>query len=342
MQLEEFSNEFDILYNNVMSNQAPGLTEYEKSVFLTRAQDDIIKAYFNPKLNKTQEGFDGNERRQIDFSRLMRTIECEELSSDDVISLHSGTNVKNYAIPSDILLYINEAIIATRGTRSVRLIIVPLDYTEYNRLMSKAYKRPLKNQAWRLITTGSSIIIETDYNKIADTICSDPVYTNVDKKIILNTINGKSLKVEYNGLRVGKEYLNHYGTTSTTISSADKFNLPATETTLTSLIEGTSPADIPISSVQIIPGPNDVITKYIIRYVARPTPIILTDLGTEELTIDGYSTKLDCALDPILHHEILQRAVELAKAAYTGDLTSNIILGQNSGTPMGVVTSQKQ
>ena len=346
MQLEEFSNEFDILYNNVMSNQAPGLTEYEKSVFLTRAQDDIIKAYFNPKLNKTQEGFDGNERRQIDFSRLMRTVECKELPSKYTTTfLHSGTNIKSYAIPSDILLYINEAIIAIRDTRSVRLIIVPLDYTEYNRLMSKAYKRPLKNQAWRLIAIGRTSIIETDYNKIVAAICSDPVYTNVDKEIILNTINGKSLKVENNGLRVGKEYLNHEGSTSATISSADKFNLPATETTLTSLIEGTSPADIPvspISSVQIIPGPNDTITKYIIRYVARPTPIILTDLKTEELTIDGYSTKLDCALDPILHHEILQRAVELAKAAYSGDLTSNIILGQNSGTPMGVVTSQKQ
>lgn len=33
MTCEEFSNEFDILYNNVMSNQAPGLDEYEKKCF---------------------------------------------------------------------------------------------------------------------------------------------------------------------------------------------------------------------------------------------------------------------------------------------------------------------
>ena len=63
MKVDEFSNEFDILYNNITSNQAPGLDEYEKSVFLTKAQDEIIKSYFNPRLNKTQEGFDGNERR---------------------------------------------------------------------------------------------------------------------------------------------------------------------------------------------------------------------------------------------------------------------------------------
>lgn len=73
MTNSEFSNEFDVLYNNITSNQAPGLDEYEKSVFLTKAQDEIVKAYFNPKTNKVQEGFDGNEKRQIDFSMIMRS-----------------------------------------------------------------------------------------------------------------------------------------------------------------------------------------------------------------------------------------------------------------------------
>ena len=58
MTIQEFSNEFDVLYNNIMSNQAPGLDEYEKSVFLTKAQNEILKNYFNPKGNKYQEGFD--------------------------------------------------------------------------------------------------------------------------------------------------------------------------------------------------------------------------------------------------------------------------------------------
>ena len=48
MTTQEFSNEFDVLYNNIMSNQAPGLDEYEKSVFLTKAQLEILKNYFNP------------------------------------------------------------------------------------------------------------------------------------------------------------------------------------------------------------------------------------------------------------------------------------------------------
>ena len=48
MTPEEFSNQFDLQFNNVASNQAPGLTEYEKSVFLTKAQNEIVKNYFSP------------------------------------------------------------------------------------------------------------------------------------------------------------------------------------------------------------------------------------------------------------------------------------------------------
>lgn len=39
---EDWSQQFDLLYNNISSNQAPGLTEYEKSVFLTQAQEAVI------------------------------------------------------------------------------------------------------------------------------------------------------------------------------------------------------------------------------------------------------------------------------------------------------------
>jgi len=37
MTTNEMSSEFDILYNQINSNQAPGVDEYEKSVFLTKA-----------------------------------------------------------------------------------------------------------------------------------------------------------------------------------------------------------------------------------------------------------------------------------------------------------------
>ena len=80
MTIQEFSNEFDILYNNIMSNAAPGVDEYEKSVFLTKAQLEIIRNYFNPESNKNKQGFDDSPKRQIDFSSIIKTTQKRVLS----------------------------------------------------------------------------------------------------------------------------------------------------------------------------------------------------------------------------------------------------------------------
>ena len=77
---------------------------------------------------------------------------------------------------------------------------------------------------------------------------------------------------------------------------------------------------------------------YYIRYVKKPNPIIVDDLSSlgESLTIDGKSTVTECELDESLHEEILQRAVELAKASYATDqsgqaqLQNQINVGQRS------------
>lgn len=51
MTKQEFSIEFDILYNNLASNAAPPLNEYEKSVFLTKAQSDIVLELYSGRNN---------------------------------------------------------------------------------------------------------------------------------------------------------------------------------------------------------------------------------------------------------------------------------------------------
>ena len=309
----EFLNEFDVLYNSITSNQAPGLDEYEKSVFLTKAQDEIVKSYFNPRSNKTQEGFDGNEKRQIDFSMIIRSVSYETLQyiigepDGEAKTLSTLSQVKevlkkdetsnlfilpsNYTIDLEslnvtpgpsfqgkpqtfklspfteslfdmrdntaavtlddgILMLINEYAEVERAGINTKLIILPINYREYSRLMNKPYRRPLKNQAWRLIDSSKG------YKK-----------------------------------------------------------------------------------AEIVIGPNDSINKYVIRYVKRPRAIRL--INFTDVTIDGEGTEQSCELDPILHSEILQRAVELAKAAYIGDLQSQIALGQTSQTNIGVVQASR-
>ncbi len=241
MTTQEFSNEFDVLYNNIMSNQAPGLNEYEKSVFLTKAQNEILKNYFNPKGNKYEEGFDGSAKRQIDFSNLTKSVTLSTITETGYNKIDSRSTLFDF--PEDVLVVINENFFIKENSKSIPLVVIPIAYDEYMRLMSKPYKYPLKYQAWRLLNMGES-------NKVVELISSK------------------------------------------------------------TLIGGT----------------------YNIRYIKTPCPIILTSLDDNysNLSIEGISGETQCELDPILHPEILQRAVELAKAAYLGDLNSSIELGKRS------------
>lgn len=243
MTTQEFSNEFDVLYNNIMNNQAPGLDEYEKSVFLTKAQLEILKNYFNPKGNKYGQGFDENAKRQIDFSTLI-TAAKPSLYTAPTSYVKFDDRSKLYRMPSDILIMLNETGINIVDGVKRLISIIPMNYEEYARLMSKPYKQPLKNQGWRLFqsTGGVDFISE--------------------------------VVIKY----------------------------------------------------------DSTLTDYKIRYVRRPKPIILANLADEysNVSIDGRTVITECELDPIIHPEILQRAVELAKSAYTGDLKSSVELGQRS------------
>ena len=53
------------------------------------------------------------------------------------------------------------------------------------------------------------------------------------------------------------------------------------------------------------------IGSYLLRYVEEPKPIILTDLP-DGLSIEGISTKTECAMPSILHHKILDVAIRMA------------------------------
>lgn len=54
-----------------------------------------------------------------------------------------------------------------------------------------------------------------------------------------------------------------------------------------------------------------VIGTYLIRYLTKPSPIILEDLPNG-LSIDNKSTATECQLNSMLHNVILERAVALA------------------------------
>ena len=166
MNTSEFSVAFDVYYNNITSNQAPGLNEYEKSMFLTQAQNQLVREYFNSRIDQAGGGYDGNEKRQYDFSCLTKHSVLETVNAEDKFDQRALV----YKLPDDWFLTINEQVTVNNPTNGSKYITVyPISLQEYDRLMSKPYKYPNKNQVWRLIT-------EHVYERITPT--PEPVYAS--------------------------------------------------------------------------------------------------------------------------------------------------------------------
>ncbi len=377
MTTQEFSNEFEVLYNNIMSNQAPGLDEYEKSVFLTKAQEELVRDYFNSRNVKNAQGFDDSQKRQYDFSTLLRVAELYDCTDNIRALAVSELIVFNpifdnrsrvYLAPPDLFLAINESI---EDSAKRRYSVLPISYDEYNRLMSKPYGFPLKRQAWRIISdrlpflvgwggklTDSGIFLfKSKYFKVINIRIKIYNSNIISKPSIVEDDNGVSIfmSLPINLVNYWKTYL--MDNNALKKAGLDKYLYPVEGKTGNFPTEGT---DTPLFTINIAPATmesgaavhtsafeiigrftGDI--KYKIRYIKTPKPIILVNLSDiqEGLSINGYNTVTECELPPNTHQEILQRAVELAKASYQGDLSSVIQTGNVSGTDIGYVNNQR-
>lgn len=147
MTVEEFSLEFDILYDNIMSKGAPGIDEYEKSVYLTKAQLEIIKQY-DSGLNKYNKSFDGSEKRRVDLKELIRDFK----STNPIQSaLNISSNARFITIPRDVFLIKTEkGFIEDPVCGQKEIKIVPITLDEYNEKVNNPFRKPNKNKGWRV------------------------------------------------------------------------------------------------------------------------------------------------------------------------------------------------
>lgn len=146
----EFSNEFDILYNSVASNASPGFDLYEKSVYLTKAQAEIVKNYYDPTSNSKQKGFENSEKRRHDLKSLIRDYKQSALFPAKV---GISTNSLFCNIPLNIFVAIQEQVkIINKDLCNYgqQVNVVPITHDEYNIQKENPFKKPDKNTVWRM------------------------------------------------------------------------------------------------------------------------------------------------------------------------------------------------
>lgn len=203
MNTEEFSNRFDVLIHNYANagtfGSVPYLTfdEYEKSLFLTQAQEELILELYTGK-NQFGEGFEKTEEVRRYLSNIVKT---EELSHKSLDYTGVSKNSVFFELPEDLWFITYESVILKDEKLGCldgeEAIVVPVTQDEYYRISKNPFRGPTKGRVLRLDTSDGFIELVSNYNidKYLIRYVSKPepiILTDLDNDIYINGVNTKT------------------------------------------------------------------------------------------------------------------------------------------------------
>lgn len=148
MSNKELSDTFDsLLY---IKGITP-LDEYEKSVLLTKAQEELILAYY-------KNTFEGNEESKRNLSPLIKEYIKEISEEDDCFNLEIHT-------PNDLWFIIYEEAWLGNNICSSDFVVpvIPITNDEYRKVKRNPFRCPNKKKVLRLETGNNNITIISNY-----------------------------------------------------------------------------------------------------------------------------------------------------------------------------------
>ena len=157
MTNEEFSNEFDILINNI--NVGLEFDEYEKSVYLTKAQEEVVEGLYTGKI--TGDSFEGTEQLRRYLADLVKTaiLPCNKAPK-------GLSNNSVFAVLPDDLWFITYESVALNGDtpciNSKEIQVVPVTQDEYHRIKGNPFRRQNSRRALRLDVGNSMVELISD------------------------------------------------------------------------------------------------------------------------------------------------------------------------------------
>ena len=172
MTTEEFSNEFDTLLNSYSTIEAFGKTpstveldEYEKSVFLTKAQEEIVIDMYNGK-NPFGDSFEKTEEIRRYLSALIKTY----TTTDKKVG-YTGLSKSSvfFELPKDDLWFITYESVNLKddglGCMSGEDIsVIPITQDEYHRIRKNPFRGTNERRALRLDLSDKVVEIVSKYN----------------------------------------------------------------------------------------------------------------------------------------------------------------------------------
>lgn len=206
MTTEEFSSAFDTLlssyrmkpeFGNVSSPMDIALDEYEKSLFLTQAQDQIIIELYSGR-NEKNSSFEETEELRTSLRNLIKT---------EVIPIDNGQykGLSKYSrffkLPEDDVLFITyeSATIADESAgckNGSTIAVIPVTQDELHKVINNPFRQPNVRKALRLDNGLDIIEIISKFNIDKYTIryISKPlpiVLTDLSEMNVFPKVEGK-------------------------------------------------------------------------------------------------------------------------------------------------------
>lgn len=183
MTNKEFDTQFDIFYNNIASNAAPSVTPYEKSVFLTQAQRDIIIGLYNgreiPGLS-----FESTEEARKYLSNLVKVHEVDIDNINTLIELPS----KLWFITLEESIFNDDSYECLKGNV---MEVIPTRQDNLYSLLHNPFKGPSERRVLRVDINGK-VKLYSKY-KISKYIVT---YIEQPSPIILEDLSDYGLSIE--------------------------------------------------------------------------------------------------------------------------------------------------
>lgn len=185
MTAQEFSHEFDVLYNNITNGVAPGVNEYEKSIFLTRAQLQFVQDIL---LGKTITG---------------DSVDSSTMTKENLKPLYKNIEIApSVQLPGDDILYPLNVEATISGSNKIKHVTcIPVSYNDIYNITNNPFHAK-SNKAYYLYTNNNFKIyfnglkldngytLYVDYIKYPNPIITadlDSEYTIDDKHTITNS-----------------------------------------------------------------------------------------------------------------------------------------------------------
>jgi hypothetical protein len=204
MRRNDFSNGFDTLLNsfahsaqfgNANSQADIALDEYEKSLFLTQAQEEEVLSLYTGK-NVNREAFEATEELRRYLSTLIKEAELSPITTSNGNFLGLESNSKFFTLPQDLWFITFERVIITDGKceGSSSLDVYPVRQDEYHKIRKNPFRGANDRRALRLDLSEGNVEIISKYGVTSYYVrylrkLKPIVLTNLDVDVSINGVS---------------------------------------------------------------------------------------------------------------------------------------------------------